>query len=72
VAKRIFGSLMELMDFFQKSGAEGGKIAAQRMSKAERVARARKAAAASAKVRTAKAKEAPPVAQANPRTRRRG
>jgi len=65
---------MELMEFLQKSGAEGGKIAAQRMTKAERVARARKGAKASAKVRSAKAKakEAPPVAQASPKTRRKG
>jgi hypothetical protein len=37
-------------------GAQGGKAAAKRMTKAQRVARAKKAAAASAKVRTAKAK----------------
>jgi hypothetical protein len=35
-------------------GARGGKAAAKRMTKAERIARAKKAAAASAKVRSAK------------------
>ena len=37
-------------------GAMGGRMAAKRMTKAQRVARAKKAAAASAKVRSAKAK----------------
>jgi hypothetical protein len=37
-------------------GAQGGKAAAERMTKAQRIARAQKAAAASAKVRSAKAK----------------
>ena len=37
-------------------GAQGGKAAAERMTKAQRIARAKKAAAASAKVRSAKAK----------------
>jgi hypothetical protein len=37
-------------------GAQGGKAAAKRMTKAQRVARAKKAAAASAKVRSAKAR----------------
>lgn len=37
-----------------KFGAEGGRVAAGRMTKAQRVACAKKAAAASAKVRTAK------------------
>ena len=36
-------------------GAQGGKAAAKRMTKAQRVARAKKAAAASAKVRSKKA-----------------
>ena len=36
-------------------GAQGGKAAAKRMTKAQRVARAKKAAAASAKVRSAAA-----------------
>ena len=35
-------------------GAQGGKAAAKRMTKAQRIARAKKAAAASAKVRSAK------------------
>jgi hypothetical protein len=38
-------------------GAQRGKAAAERMSKAERVALAKKAAAASAKARSRKAKE---------------
>jgi|307.fasta_scaffold2622403_1 hypothetical protein len=37
-------------------GSQGGKEAAKRMTKAERVARAKKAAAASAKVRARKSK----------------
>jgi len=37
-------------------GAQGGKAAARRMTKRERIARAKKAAKASAKVRSAKAK----------------
>jgi hypothetical protein len=37
-------------------GAKGGKLAAQGMTKAQRIKRARKAAAASAKVRSAQAK----------------
>jgi len=36
-------------------GAQGGRAAAERMTKAQRIARAKKAAAASAKVRSAKA-----------------
>jgi hypothetical protein len=42
-------------------GAQGGKTAAKRMSKAERTARAKKAAAASAKVRSKKARAKPAV-----------
>ncbi|MGA7558278.1 MAG: hypothetical protein WBP73_04120 [Terriglobales bacterium] len=41
---------------FAKLGREGGKLSASRMTKAERTARAKKAAAASVKVRQAKAK----------------
>ena len=41
---------------FVKSGSEGGKIAASRMTKQERTERARKAAKASAVSRRAKAK----------------
>jgi hypothetical protein len=37
-------------------GAQGGKAAAKQMTKAQRIARAKKAAAASAKVRSAKTK----------------
>ena len=40
----------------RRGGMIGGRITAQRMTKAQRVARAKKAAAASAKVRSAKAK----------------
>lgn len=53
------------MEFLKASGRKGGKlggglggkIAAQNMTKAQRVARAKKAAAASAKVRSRKARE---------------
>jgi len=37
-------------------GAQGGKAAAKSMTKTQRIARAKKAAAASAKVRSVKAK----------------
>ena len=51
---------MEALEFFKemcrKGGKIGGKIAAKRMTKAEKTARAKKAAAASAKVRSAKAR----------------
>jgi hypothetical protein len=40
----------------QLLGAQGGKAAAKSMTKAERIARAKKAAKASAKVRSAKAR----------------
>jgi hypothetical protein len=53
---------MEVREFFRqmgkKGGAKGGKAAAANLTKAQRTARAKKAAAASAKVRTAKAKAA--------------
>lgn len=59
--KRTFGSLTEFQEFLRESGREGGKIggkiAAKRMTKTQRVARAKKAAAASAKVRSKKAGE---------------
>jgi hypothetical protein len=59
--KREFASLVELLDFLKESGRKGGKIggkiAAENMTKAQRVKRAQKAAAASAKVRSAKAKK---------------
>jgi hypothetical protein len=42
---------------FVKAGAEGGRIAAQKMTKQERIERARKAGKASAKARQAKAKK---------------
>jgi len=48
--------MTEMMEFFKETGAKGGKLAAKGMTKAERSARAKKAAAASAKVRVAKAK----------------
>lgn len=41
---------------FVNSGAEGGRLAASRMTKQERAERARKAGQASAKVRRAKVK----------------
>lgn len=47
---------MEVLEFLRKQASKGGKTAARRMTKAQRVARAKKAAAASAKVRSAKAK----------------
>ena len=46
---------MKRSDFI-KSGSEGGKIAASRMTPKQRSERARKAALASAKARQAKAK----------------
>lgn len=52
--------MTEMLDFFKEVGKKGGRLgglkAAKNMTKAERTARAKKAAAASAKVRTAKAK----------------
>jgi hypothetical protein len=45
-----------MREAFRIVGSQGGKIAAKRMTKAQRIARAKKAAAASAKVRSAKAK----------------
>jgi hypothetical protein len=63
--KRSFGSLTELQEYLREQGRVGGKIggpiggklAAKRMTKAQRVARAKKAAAASAKVRSKKARD---------------
>lgn len=40
----------------RNGGRIGGKISAERMSRTERIARAKKAASASAKVRSAKAR----------------
>lgn len=49
----------EILEFFRKQGAKGGKIGGKRsletMTPEERVARAKKAAAAAAAARTAKA-----------------
>jgi hypothetical protein len=45
-----------MLEVTRQLGAQGGRIAAKRMTKAQRIARAREAAAASAKVRSAKAK----------------
>lgn len=45
-----------VLEAIRKLGAQGGRIAAKNMTKRERIARAKKAAAASAKVRSAKAK----------------
>ena len=55
----------DVLKFFQDTGRQGGKIggpaggraAAESMTKAERTARAKKAGAASAKVRSKKAKK---------------
>jgi hypothetical protein len=48
---------MELMDFFKKTGSQGGKKSAAGLSKAQRVERARKAAQTRwKKAKTAKAK----------------
>ena len=44
-----------IRNVMQKMGSKGGKLAAKNMTKAERTARAQKAAAASAKVRSKKA-----------------
>jgi hypothetical protein len=52
-----FGSVTELLEFFKKHGAAGGAIAAKKMTKAQRTARAKKAAAASAKVRSKAARD---------------
>ena len=46
---------MEVLEFLRKQAAKGGKTAAARMTPKQRRERARKAAAQSAKVRTAKA-----------------
>jgi hypothetical protein len=52
-----FGSVTEMLEFFKRSGAAGGKTAAKQMTAAQRKARAKKAAAASALVRSKKARE---------------
>jgi hypothetical protein len=44
----------DVLKFFKKQGKKGGKLAAEAMSPEERTARAKKAAAASAKVRSTK------------------
>ena len=54
--RRKFGSMTEMIEFFQETGRKGGKVAAKKMTKAQRVARAKKAAAASANVRSKKAR----------------
>jgi hypothetical protein len=46
MAKKKFGSVMEMMDFFKQTGSQGGKRAAERMTKAARTERAKKAAEA--------------------------
>jgi hypothetical protein len=45
----------EVLKFFQRQGKRGGTVAAETMTPEERTDRARKAAAASAAVRSAKA-----------------
>jgi len=51
---------MEALEFFKEAGRKGGKIGgrvtARRMSKAQRIARARKAGIASGKARAEKAR----------------
>ena len=56
VARKRFKSVEAMLAFFRKTGSEGGKKAAARMSAKARHERARTAAAASAKVRSAKAR----------------
>jgi hypothetical protein len=57
--RRQFHSMTEMQEFFREEGRRGGKIggkrSAKRMSKAARIARARKAGRASGKARRAKA-----------------
>jgi hypothetical protein len=56
--KKRFGSMTEMEDFFVEQGRKGGKAAAEKLSKEQRSARAKKAGEASAKARAkAKAKE---------------
>lgn len=57
MGKRRFTSLLEMEEFFRKMGAAGGRASAKKLTKAERVAKAKKAAAASAIVRSKKSKE---------------
>ena len=58
--KPEFGSMTEMIEWFREQGRAGGKIggkiAAKKMTKAQRIARAKKASAAAAKIRSAKAK----------------
>ena len=54
---KTFGSMHELMEFFKTSGAKGGRVAAKKLTKAQRTARAKKAAAASAEVRSKNARK---------------
>lgn len=46
-----------MLEFFKETGSKGGKVAAKKMTPEQRSERARKAAAASAKVRSAAAKK---------------
>ena len=61
--KRVFRSVTEMIDFFRETGKLGGETAAKHMTKAQRGARAKKAAAASAKVRSKKARAKRAVAK---------
>jgi hypothetical protein len=71
-----WGLSMEIRQYMsrmgKKGGAKGGKTAASNMTPAQRQERARKAAAASAKVRSRKAKlkRVSSTTQAPPRTRK--
>jgi hypothetical protein len=46
MGKRMFGSLTELMEHLKMSGSRGGKKSAANLTRAQRSARARKAARA--------------------------
>jgi hypothetical protein len=47
---------MEIREFLKKQGAKGGTATAKKMTPAQRKARAKKAADAASKIRSAKAK----------------
>jgi hypothetical protein len=63
MAKRRFGSLTEMEEFFReqgrKGGKKGGRAAAAKLSKDQRIARAKKAGEASAKVRAKRRRQKP-------------
>jgi hypothetical protein len=55
--KRTFGSMNEMQEFFRQTGSLGGKKRMASLTAAQRKRLAKKAAAASAKVRSNKAKK---------------